>query len=110
MNNSERILEFEVDRQRIRKKKDCDFSDIVSGTIGYLKARFYFSQNEWGSCTKAASFWIEDQEYALLLDENCTCTIPKEALTGAQFSVSVTGQSSDYRITTNRTKVKQEVR
>lgn len=109
MINSERILEFEVDRQRLTKKRDCDFSNIVSGTIGYLKARFYFSQNEWESCIKAASFWVKDQEYAALLDENNTCTIPKEALTTDQFAVTVTGQHSGFRITTNATKVKQEV-
>lgn len=110
MSNNERILEFEVDGQRITKKRDCDFSNIVSGTIGYLKAKFYFSQSDWESCTKVVSFWLEDQENAVLLDDNNMCTIPKEALTGEQFKVSVIGQKSGYRITTNKTKVKQEVR
>lgn len=110
MSNYERILEFEINGQRITKKRDCDFSNIVSGTIGYLKARFYFSQSDWESCAKAASFWLENQEYAVLLDKNDICTIPKEALTGEQFKVSVTVQDSGYRVTTNKTKVKQEVR
>lgn len=110
MNNSERILEFEITAQRMIKKRDCNFSNIIAGTIGYLKAKFYFSQEEWGGCKKAASFWIDGQEHAVLLDENNTCIIPHEVLVGDKFLVSVTGLRSSYKITTNQVKVKQEVR
>ena len=107
---SERILEFEVDKQRLTKKRSCDFSHIVSGTVGYLKAKFYFSQSEWEGCKKAASFWIDDKEHAVLLDDDNACDIPPAALVGERFSVSVTGLCNGYRITTNKIKVKQEVR
>lgn len=110
MNNSERILEFEVSKQRLTKKRGCDFSNIVAGTAGYLKAKFYFSQSEWRDCKKAASFWINNEESAVLLDVNDTCLIPKEMLTDEKFLVSVTGMRSGYKITTNKVKVKQEVR
>lgn len=110
MSNYGRILVFDVDRQRLTKSRYCDFSNIVSGTIGYLKAQFYFSQSDWESCAKVASFLVEDQEYAAILDDNNMCVIPKEALTGKIFKVKVTGQKPGYRITTNETKVRQEVR
>lgn len=106
---SERILEFEVDKQRLTKKRSCDFSHIVSGTVGYLKAKFYFSQSEWEGCKKAASFWYNDKEHAVLLDDNDVCDIPAAALVGDRFLVKVTGQCDGYRILTNTIKVKQEV-
>lgn len=111
MGNSERTLEFEVKQQRLIKKRDCDFTNIVAGTVGYLKAKFYFSRSEWRGCKKAASFWVGDEEYAELLDANNTCIIPKEVLAGDRFYISITGlrPGTDYKIVTNKTKVKQEV-
>ena len=109
MNTSERILEFEVQRQRLTKKRSCDFANIVSGSSGYLKAKFHFSEDEWTGCRKAASFWINDEETAVLLDETNTCLIPSEVLTGDRFSVSVTGVRNNYKIKTNKSVVKQEV-
>ena len=104
-----RRLEFIVDGQLIRKSPNCDFSNIVSGTVGYLSAVFAFS-DDWRDCRKAASFWLNDTEHAVLLDESDSCVIPEEILTGDRFFVSVTGMKSGYKITTNKTKVKQEVK
>lgn len=109
MASPERILEFDVNKQRLIKKRSCDFSNIVAGSVGYLKAKFYFSQNEWVGCKKAVSFWMDEQEYAVLLDENDSCNIPSEVLTGYKFSVSVTGVRPNYKILTNKIKVIQEV-
>lgn len=107
-----RFLEFKVNKQRLLKKEDCDFSFIVAGSAGYLRAKFYFSE-EWIGCKKAASFWIGDAEYAVLLNSNDECIIPKEVLIGGYFSVSVTGMvenvGGNYKITTNKIKVRQEV-
>lgn len=105
-----RTLEFKVDRQRLTKQPGCDFSNIVAKTTGYLHAKFNFSQNEWGGCKKAASFWIGSNEYPVLLDDNDSCVIPSEALVGDYFEVSVTGAKRDgYRISTNKFKIRQEV-
>ena len=110
MKSSERILEFDVNKQRITKRKSCDFSNIVSGSVGYLKAKFYFSQDEWEGCRKAASFWLNEEESAVLLnEEDDTCMIPSKVLSGEMFKVSLTGVRPDYKITTNKTKVRQEV-
>ena len=109
MASTERVLEFTVDKQRITRKKDCDFSHIVAGSVGYLKAKFYFTSREWKGCKKAASFWLNDTESAELLDETNMCLIPSEALVGEKFEVSVTGLDDTFKIVTNKTKVKQEV-
>lgn len=103
-----RTLEFTVDSQKLRKKSDCDFSGIVAGSVGLLRARFDCS-NEWNGCKKAASFWINGEEHAVMLDKRNCCDIPPEALIGDRFEVSLTGVRAGYKITTNKTKVRQEV-
>ena len=103
-----RTLEFVVEGQLLKKKTDCDFSNIVAGSVGYLRAKFYFS-SEWWGCKKAASFWLNDNEYSVLLDATGACVIPAEALTGERFLVSVAGARSDFKIKSTRTKVRQEV-
>lgn len=104
-----RTLEFNVNKQRLTKKSECDFSGIVAGSKNYLEAKFYFSP-EWDECSrKVASFWNGDEEHAAFLNADNTCVIPHEALTSNKFSVSVIGVNSSYRIGTNRSKVNQEV-
>lgn len=110
-----RILEFDVDRQKITRTKGCDFKHIVAGTTGYLKAKFNFSSEgyAWNGCQKAASFWKGDEEYAVLLDNSNSCMIPDEVTDGHVFYISVTGlikgEKSDYKINTNKIKIVQGV-
>lgn len=105
-----RMLEFTVDKQRITNHKDCDFSGIVSSSRGYLHAKFHFS-SDWDECAhKVARFWKDDNEHSVILDPNNECEIPSEALTDEIFRVSVLGVAPSFRIETNRTKVRQEVR
>lgn len=103
-----RVLEFEVDKQRLRKKKDCDFSHIAAGTVGYLKVCFTFSP-EWSGCKKAVSFWVGDVENAKLLDSTNSCIIPPDVLVNEKFSISVMGVRDNYTITSTKIKIKQEV-
>lgn len=103
-----RILQFVADGQRLKKQTDCDFSGLVAGSEGYLRAKFTFS-DEWLGCKKAASFWIDGQEHAKLLDDDNSCIIPPEALVGSLFEVSVIGVKPNYKINSTRTKVRQEV-
>lgn len=102
-----RLLKFNVNAQRIIADPECDFSNIIAGTEGYLQAHFTFS-SEWDNCVKAVSFWRGEKEYGVLLT-NDHCDIPAEVLTGPTFRVSVIGQAKDYRITTNRVLVRQGV-
>ena len=105
-----RLLEFTVNKQLLRKKRDCDFSHIVAGSVGYLYAKFYFSQEEWSGCKKVVSFWKDDSEYPILLDDDNSCLIPTEVLGKEEFKVSVTGARSEkYRIETGKVRVRQEV-
>lgn len=104
-----RELIFNVEKQRITKQKDCDFSGIVAGSVGYLHAKFDFSE-EWNSCvTKIARFWNRGNEHSTILDANNECDIPSEALTTRIFEVSVMGVAPSFKIDTNKTKVRQEV-
>ena len=110
MVRAQRILEFNVNKQRLQKKSGCDFTGIVAGSIGYLRTKFYLSPEEWNDCTiKIARFWLGDTEYSVILDANNSCDIPPEVLTGEKFAVSILGVSTGYKIETNKAYVKQEV-
>lgn len=102
-----RLLEFNVNAQQIEKAQNCDFTNIVAGTTGYLRAHFTFS-SEWDNCIKVARFWRGGKEHAVCLRDD-ECDVPAEVLSGVTFGVSVLGQHDTYRITTNRTLVRQEV-
>ena len=106
-----RTLDFKVDRQKLHKLPGCDFSEIVAGSVGYLCAKFHFSE-EWNKCTKVASFFDEkNNEYSVLLDSEDSCMIPGEAPVGATFTVKLTGaRGANYIIRTDPMKVKQEVK
>ena len=104
-----RTLEFEVRQQRLLKKKGCDFTGLIAGSVGYLQAKFNFSGESWSLCkNKIARFWINGTEYAVELNDDHTCTIPEEVLTGEEFYVSILGANIQYRIETNKCKVRQE--
>lgn len=104
-----RILEFDIDKQRLTRKRDCDFSGLVAGSVGYLKVKFNFSA-EWDGCAKVVDFkTAEEKPYPVKLDEDNTCKVPPEVLKGDRFYVSVIGGKRDYRIRTNTIRVKQEL-
>lgn len=102
-----RVLKFIVTGQSIKKSPECDFSDIVAGSIGYLKASFEFS-DEWDDCEKVAMFWNDDETSKVHLDENNSCAIQANVLTTEKFYVSVVGKKAGYRIVSADTKVTQE--
>ena len=104
-----RILEFNVDKQRLNKRPGCDFRGLVAGSVGYLRAKFYFSNDDWTKCIKIARFWLNGEEHAEKLDENNSCYIPSEVLTGSKFEVSVFGAAPGYQIETNKINVRQGV-
>jgi hypothetical protein len=104
-----RTLEFQVEKQRLMKKKDCDFSMIVAGSVNYLKMKFQFSP-EWFDCKKAVSFWVGDDEYPVLLDANDECLVHEKVCKEPVFKISVTGLRPDgYTITSSKWTINQEV-
>ena len=105
-----RILEFNVRKQRLTKKIGCDFDGLVAGSVGYLRARFLFLDNEWDKCdVKIVRFWVDNREHAVYIDENGFCDIPPEVTAKQLFGVSLLGVAPGYKIETNRTIVKQGV-
>lgn len=101
-----RTLKFNVEGQNITPAPDCDFSGIVPGTEGYLKASFSFSK-EWNGCGMIAIFTKLGEEYLVKLEDG-KCTIPAEALTFKRFKVEVVGVRPGYRIKTGKVVVEQD--
>lgn len=103
-----RELKFIVTVQSIKKDPSCDFSCIVPGTEGYLKAVFAFDET-WRGCEKIAEFRkynIKDCTPVRLNDNSCM--IPAEELTKNVFYVNVIGIRPGFRIRTNKTEVRQD--
>lgn len=104
-----RTLRFNIDKQIISKDPKCDFTNIVPGTAGYLKAVFSFS-SEWNNTVKVAAFYRSGRECPpQLLDENDSCVIPAEALTNRRFTIKILGknENKDLKLTTNKIVVEQ---
>lgn len=104
-----RTLKFIVDDQIIKPDPNCDFSNLVPGTEGYLQAEFSFSR-EWTGTSKVAGFYSAlGREYPpQVISANNTCIIPPEALKGEKFKVQVFGlRGADFKLTTNKITVSQ---
>ena len=103
-----RTLKFIVEGQIIKQDPNCDFSNLVPGTEGYLRAEFSFSP-EWNGCVKVASFWsaVGEEFPPQVLVNGISCFIPDEATKRYAFKVGVVGKSANTRLTTNKAIVKQ---
>ena len=103
-----RSLRFIVENQKITRDPLCDFSGLVAGTEGYLRAEFLFSK-EWDGFTKVAAFWGLGRECPpKILDSRNSCVIPAEALRWTSFDVGVIGKRNNLILKTGREKVFQE--
>ena len=103
-----RTLKFIIKSQIIELDPDCDFSNLIPGTEGYLQARFIFSP-EWMGCAKVAAFYstMGKEIGAQILDVGGTCMIPAEVLAKQKFKVQVIGKKRGYKILTNKVLVNQ---
>ena len=105
-----RTLKFIVDGQSIKQDPDCDFSGLVPGTAGYLRAEFAFSP-EWDNTTKVIGFFSNlGVEYEpRFLGNTRSCIIPSEALAKRIFKIRVIGKTKDgIKLTTNKVAVCQK--
>lgn len=100
-----RVLDFDVNNQKITKSPKCDFSGLVVGSSGFLYARFNFSQ-EWTGYLKVAVFSCKSGEYPAKVQAGI-CEIPAEVLAEDSFKVSVVGKRGDSRLPCNRVTVIQ---
>ena len=103
-----RSLKYNVFGQIVSPDQSCDFTGLVPGTEGYLRAEFFFSE-EWNGCGKIAEFrrYATSDPISVKL-VGYACMIPAEALIGKSFKVSVIGIRRGFRIQTNMTEVKQD--
>ena len=102
-----RTLKFIVDRQIISQDPECDFDNIVPGTVGYLKAEFSFS-SEWDDTIKVVAFYKNGKECPpKVLKNGKSCIIPEEALTNRRFAIRVIGKNERTKLTTNKIEVVQ---
>lgn len=98
-----RILKFRINGQKL--SKDGDFSNLVAGTKGYLKAAFNFS-TEWDRCRKAAVFLKYGEPYPVPII-NGICEIPEEISGQKHWKLYLIGERDGYRIVTNSEEVYQ---
>ncbi len=112
-----RTLKFIVDGQNITQDPSCDFSGLVPGTKGYLRAEFSFVSSDWVGCIRAASFFnMMGKEYCAKMinynDGTFFCIIPNEALEKRRFKIQVMGAipATEYLIKTNKVTVCQDGR
>ena len=103
-----RILKFEANGQKLKKESSCDFSGIVPGTSGYLKASFSFSA-EWTGMVKVAEFrkLTSDEPVSVPIINN-ECMVPVEVTGGNKWYVKVVGKKDDVIIPTENYRVRQE--
>lgn len=90
-----KVLDFTIVGQTIKREPRCDFSGLVTGSRGYLYARFHFSA-DWTGCKKVAIF----SGYPVPLVRN-VCEIPAEALTETTVRVRVVGRRPGFEISTD---------
>jgi hypothetical protein len=104
-----RTLKFIVDQQALKKDPSCDFSGLIKGTKGYLKAHFVFS-SDWDGCAKVIGFSSNTGvEYKpQVLDETNSCVIPEEALKRQTFNIQAFGKRDGYFILTNKISIVQD--
>lgn len=104
-----RTLNFIVEGQTIRQDPDCDFTNLIPGSSGYLRAKFKFS-NEWDKTTRVVAFYSNlGREYLpQVLANDMSCVIPPEALRKSVFKVQVIGRKNELMLRTNRVVVHQK--
>lgn len=93
-----RTITFNVNQQKIKPTNSV--SHIYPGTDNYLRLEFAFDTS-WEGCMKAIGFTYRDSdnEYALLLDKNNSCTVPAEAFDGDRLTFYLVGKNrKKYRI------------
>ena len=105
-----RTLKFIVDGLIIKPDPECDFSNLIPGTAGYLQAEFKFS-SDWNGTSKVAAFYsMMGREYEpQVLNAANICIIPAEALEHEKFKIQMYGlKSADFKLKTDKVTVCQD--
>lgn len=102
-----RTLNFIIEGLSIRKDPQCDFSGIVPGTKGYLRATFKFD-SDWSGCEKMVVFSRFGIERIPIRVINNSCEIPSDVLLRRSFKLKIIGVKPGLRLVTNNLEVKQD--
>ena len=97
-----RTLKFIVNDLYLSRDRNCDFTKLIPGTEGYLKAEFDFNST-WDNCVKVVGFYSADAhiEYTpQILRDGKSCIIPYEALKQSKFRIKVLGKSKTMKLCT----------
>lgn len=104
-----RTLKFIVDEHNVlNKDPNCNFENLVPGTVGCLQAEFSFPP-EWNDFVKVAAFKSPmGTEYPpQALADGKTCMIPSEALKKRLFRIQIMGKNGDRKLLTDTVAVCQ---
>jgi hypothetical protein len=102
-----RTLRFIVDDQIIKQDPNCDFSNLIPGSAGYIRAEFDFSP-AWQGFVKVAGFAGRNHECEpQILEDGRSCVVPADALESRFFDIKIFGRKDDMRLTTNHVRVYQ---
>lgn len=107
------MLLFDVNGQTLKR---IDHFNPATDSLEYLKAKFTFKDSAWSGKTKTALFRLGTAVYTSVLGTDGTCKVPSEVLVGGDsrvarihgetIHVSLIGEYSKIRITTNEIAVK----
>lgn len=98
-----RTIEFDVNQQRIKPTNSITF--VYGGTDNYLQLVFKFDEN-WDGCVKGIAFGKREERVAKLLDQNGSCTVPKEAFDEKELVFYLVGKKKNYRVQTQKFTIK----
>lgn len=103
-----RTLRFTINDLLLDKDSSCDFTGLVPGSKGYLKAEFDFSPG-WNGFAKIAAFYsrLGKEVGYEVLEDGKSCFIPEEALSRKEFKVRVFGTDGHVVLSTNKVAVNQ---
>jgi hypothetical protein len=94
------VLNFAVQTQVLKR---MDRQILATNSAEFHKATFEFS-SEWDGLEKTAVFSLGGEDYAVMLDENDSCTVPFEVMHGDRnlaFEVSVFGNGVNTVLTSS---------
>lgn len=97
-----RTLKFIINDLILNRDPSCDFTRLIPGTEGYLKAEFDFNST-WDNCVKVVGFYSADgsKEYTpQILRDGKSCIIPYEVLKHSKFRIKVLGKSKTMKLCT----------
>lgn len=107
------MLLFDVSGQTLKR---TDHFNPATDSVEYLKAKFTFNDNAWSGKVKTALFRLGNAVYKSVIDTSGVCKVPAEVLVGGvsrlarlhgeTIYISLLGEYSTTRITTNEVGVK----